>query len=202
LKYAKSATMNSEWVRIFESNNGYLHSRQLTKRSQYYQLRKLVDQGEIVMLKRGLYHLADMPGSDEWAKIAQIVPLGVICMFSAWQYWQLSTQVPVSYHIAIGKKEKAVVPQYPPIQLYYWQDQAAKLGVTEVTRDGHQVRIFNPEKSVCDAIRFRNKIGMDLVAEILKNYLSGPDKNIDLLLKYAGSLRIAKPISDYLRIIL
>jgi hypothetical protein len=189
-------------LQLFRDQGGYLNTRQLSKRSQHYHLKELVDQGEVIRIKPGLYQLAENIGSDELGLMARIVPKGIFCLFSAWAYWELTTQVPLVYHMAIENKNKIVIPEFPPVKLYFWQSPAIDLGVLNNPSTGGLIRIFNKEKSVCDAIRFRNKIGMDLVSEILKKYLSMPDKNLDLLVKYAGSLRILKPISEYLSILI
>ena len=65
-----------------------------------------------------------------------------------------------------------------------------------------QVNIYNIERSVCDAVKFRNKIGTDLMSEILHNYIRRNDKNLDKLLKYAAELRISNTLNQILQVIL
>ena len=61
-----------------------------------------------------------------------------------------------------------------------------------------RIPIFDIEKCVCDAVKFRNKIGIDVCTEIVKNYLKRRNKNIAKLMKYAKVLRVAKTLSTYL----
>jgi len=88
--------------------------------------------------------------------------------------------------LSIRKKLKS--PITPPVIFYYWRSQPLNLGITEIEEEGYKIRIYDLEKSVCDAIRFRNKVGIDTVSEILKNYLKRQDKDLDKMIRYAKIL--------------
>jgi predicted transcriptional regulator of viral defense system len=122
--------------------------------------------------------------------IELIVPNGVLCLFSAWFYYELTTTIPHSYYIAIEKKRKIVLPDYPPIVLYYWQKNQYDLGISTYTKDGISIKIYDIEKSVCDAVKFRNKVGMDIAIEVVRNYVRRKDRNFDKITKYARQMRI------------
>jgi len=65
-----------------------------------------------------------------------------------------------------------------------------------------QVNVYDIERSVCDAVKFRNKIGADLMSEFLRNYIRRNDKNLDKLLKYAAELRTSNTMNQILQVIL
>jgi predicted transcriptional regulator of viral defense system len=132
--------------------------------------------------------------------VEKIVPDGVLCLYSAWAYYELSVQIPQSFNIAIEKSRKISLPAYPPITLYYWKQEYQELGVTKQKIAGYTVRIYNLEKSVCDAIKYRTKIGTEVTSEILKNYLKRKDRNLSLLIDYARKMRIEKILKTYLEI--
>ena len=88
------------------------------------------------------------------------------------------------------------------ITLYYWNEQSLTLGVEEVEYSSHKVRMTNAERSVCDAVRYRNKIGEDLCLEIIRSYLKRPDRKIGLMMEYAKALRVAKILGNYLNILM
>ena len=69
-----------------------------------------------------------------------------------------------------------------------------------MTVDGITVNVYDVEKSVCDAVKFRNKVGMDVCAEIIGNYLERPDRNISKLMDYAKSLRVSAILGKYLEV--
>jgi predicted transcriptional regulator of viral defense system len=130
------------------------------------------------------------------------VPPGVICLFSAWQFYGLTTFIPSAHHLTIPGKAKLVLPAYPPVKLYYWYGASYLLGKTEIMVEGQPICIYDLEKSVCDAIKFRNKVGSDIASEVLKNYLKRNDRNIDLLMKYARLLRVENILQQNLNVLL
>ena len=103
-------------------------------------------------------------------------------------------------YIAIARNRKVRTPEYPPITIYRWDEVAYETGITHTVIEGITVPVYDIEKSVCDAIKHRNKIGIDVSSEILKNYLSRKTRDIDKLMKYAKIMRVASTIKKYLEI--
>ncbi len=66
--------------------------------------------------------------------------------------------------------------------------------------NGYNVQIYDLEKSVCDAIKFRNKVGIDVMSEVLRNYLQRADRNISKLEKYARELRLYSTLEKYMEV--
>ncbi len=66
--------------------------------------------------------------------------------------------------------------------------------------DGFKINLYDTERCVCDAVKFRNKVGMDVCTEIINNYLVRPDRNLSKLMDYAHQLRVATIIEQYLHI--
>lgn len=95
-----------------------------------------------------------------------------------------------------------LLPDYPPIKLYYWDKRFYETGIIETTYNGEQLKIYDIEKSVCDAIRYRNKVGIDITSEVLRDYLKRKDRNLDKLMKYAENMRIATVLNQYLTMML
>lgn len=185
---------------LFEQNNGYLIRSQLTDKSTYNHLLSLVGEGVVERVKRGVYHYLPTSFDSTMIDVEKIVPGGVLCLYSAWAYYDLSVQIPQSFNIAIEKNRKITLPDYPPISLYYWKQEYLELGITEEEIDRYRVKICNVEKSVCDAIRYRNKIGMETTAEILKNYLKRRKRDLSLLMEYAKRMRIEKILKTYMEV--
>jgi predicted transcriptional regulator of viral defense system len=89
-----------------------------------------------------------------------------------------------------------ILPDYLSVSLYYWSKSVLEIGVTKQTIDDYTVRIYDLEKSVCDAVKFRNKIGIDLSSEIVKNYLKRTDRNLTRLNEYAKRMRLASTMNS------
>ena len=68
--------------------------------------------------------------------------------------------------------------------------------------DNQTIKIYDLERSVCDAVRFRNKIGVDMMSEIIKNYIKRKDKNLIKLAEYSDQLRIEKTMREIITIML
>lgn len=123
-------------------------------------------------------------------------------MYSAWSHYELTTKLPPFTCVAIEKKRRVMLPDYPPISLYYWSGNTLELGVKEVEIEGYRVKIYDLEKSVCDAVKFRNKIGVDVSSEILKSYLGRRDRNLTLLNEYAKKMRVANIMNGLIEFML
>jgi predicted transcriptional regulator of viral defense system len=194
--------MNSshqELIALFKQHHGYLQSKDLQrKRSLYYALELMQSSGDVEQVRRGLYHLKSMQDIGPMQEVAQIYPNAVFCLISAWQYYDLSTQIPHVHHLAFPHKTKIKQLPYPPIQAYYWSEKFFSLEVVE--QDG--IRIYSLEKSVCDAIKFRNKLGTDLMSEVLKNYLSKPQKDLNKLIHIAGQMSMKNMLRAYLDLLM
>ena len=184
---------NMDIIEIFEKNNGFLRAKDLTLRNQWDQLKALIDSNVVIKLKSGLYCLQQYDITDQNREVAQMAPSGVFCLFTAWQYYNLTVNNPYEYHIAIKREEKIHLPDYPPIKIYRWNEKFYNLGIVEID----SIKVYDLEKSVCDAVRFRNKVGIDVTIEVVKNYVQRrKDRNFDKLTKYSSQLKIEKTMQS------
>ena len=195
-------TNSDKIFEIFRQKGGVAKLKDITEQGiNKYHLIKLVASGDVERIQHGIYKLVEYP-TNEFVEIQRIIPKGIVCLYSAWNFYELTTYVPHEYHIAIEKKSKVKLPDYPQIKLYYWDNSIFQIGVKHQIIDNVKVSIYDIEKSVCDAVKFRNKTGMDILNEILTNYLKRSDKNIDKLIKYAKQLRIEKILKNYLDVLI
>lgn len=180
-----------------DRQDGFINISGMNDYAAYKRIRRAKDNGSLIHLKRGVY--ADsLALVDVMIDVDAIIPNGVVCLYNAWAYHRLTTKVPPGYCIAIGSKRKVQVPSILPVTLYYWKKENLELGVERTEVSGHVVRMTDLERSVCDAVKYRNKIGLELCAEIVKSYLSRNDRNIGKLCMYARNLRVYNTLSHYL----
>ena len=156
----------------------------------------MLNDSSVSKVKRGLYRLNDYAQDNSFIEVSNIVPSGIFCMFSAWFYYHLTTTIPHENHIAVSQHKKIKLPHYPPVKLYYFSDQFLQMGIKQIEIDSRPVKIYDIEKSVCDAVRFRNKVGMDVAIEVVKNYVLRKDRNFNKLTNYACLLRIEKVLRN------
>ena len=129
--------------------------------------------------------------------IRMIIPDGVLCLWPAWSVHNLTTQIPDAYYVAIERTRKITLPDYPEFQLIYQSAKLLEIGLTEKTVQGltYLFLIWNVQ-----CIKYRYKVGIDVMAEILQTYLKRPDKNISKLMDYAAKLRIRNTLKQYLEV--
>ncbi|ATO37822.1 type IV toxin-antitoxin system AbiEi family antitoxin domain-containing protein [Geobacillus thermodenitrificans] len=191
---------------IFVRQKGFAKTEDLTREgvSKYY-IRKFEQNGEIIRIKRGLYRYAEFENdqNEEVVEVSKVIPNGVLCLLSALSFYELTTYNPWEYQIAIERKSrKPSLPDYPPIKIFYFSKKQFEYGIEEVEVGGHKISIYNREKTICDIIRYREKIGIDLMKEGLRNYLQSPEKNISKLVECAEKMRIKTVLLKYLEVLL
>lgn len=108
--------------------------------------------------------------------------------------------VPQAFHIAVPRGRKVTIPAFPQIEIHHYTDKILNVGVMKTTIDGYIINVYDVERSVCDAVKFRNKIGIDVCAEIISNYLERPERNISKLMDYAKLLRVNTTLKKYLEV--
>ncbi|MBF8435505.1 hypothetical protein I0Q91_00305 [Halanaerobiaceae bacterium Z-7014] len=127
----------------------------------------------------------------------------LISLLSALSYYELTTNNPWEYYVAIHRDHfKPTLPDYPPISIYYFSDKQYYTGITEINIKGEKIKIYDREKIICDCIRYRKKIGVDVMKEALQEYLKQNYRNIDKLIKYAEITGVKTLMSRYLEVLI
>ena len=169
----------------------------IATRDDYEHLRRATVDGTLMRIRQGVYAETSALANN-MIDVQRIVLNGVLCLYSAFAHYGLSTHVPAATCIAIDAKRKVRLPEYPPIDLYYWKKENLEFGIVEKQISGYKVLITDMERTVCDAVKYRNKIGLDVCGEIIDSYLKNENRNITLLHEYAGRLRVKNTLTKYL----
>ena len=187
--------------RMIMRRNSFLSSATVKKqgRTAYYKMLEDVHQGELIQVRRGVYANIDQL-SGNMIDINTIVPDGILCLWSAWNIHQLTTSMPQAFHVAVKRDRKVTVPSFPKIEIHHYTESILKLGIMKMKIDGFNIRVYDVERSVCDAVKFRNKVGMDVCSEIINNYLERPNRNLSRLMDYARILRVGTILEQYLQV--
>jgi predicted transcriptional regulator of viral defense system len=197
---AKKTFVKAE--KIFRNHNGILRTGQAKKLGiDQPILIQMWEEGLLIKEARGLYRLADLPplSNPDFVQVALRVPDSIICLISALNFHQLTTQIPYRVYIALPQKVKPPRLDYPPLDIVYLTPKPYVAGIVEHTLDGVPVRIYSREKTVADCFKFRNKIGLDIALEALKDYLRQPGRDIPEVLEFARINRVEKIIRPYLQ---
>lgn len=181
--------------------HGYIRVSELSDRKKYLRVLKAVDAGELVKVRHGVYAPPEEM-LNNIIDVESIVPGGVVCLYNAWAYYGLTTISPPKFCIAISAKRKVSLRTPLPIKLFYWKNDNLEFGISEVKVSNYKVHMTDLERSVCDAVKYRNKIGHALCSEIIRNYTKRTDRNLSRLSEYAKKLRVEKTIKEYITITL
>ncbi|MGV3719958.1 MAG: type IV toxin-antitoxin system AbiEi family antitoxin domain-containing protein [Actinomycetota bacterium] len=195
------STTISEQVLQLAREQGMIRPTDLRKRHiPHSYLQQLMDSGDLVRLSRGIYALPDMEltGSYPLAEVCKRVEHGVICLLSALQFHEIGAQAPHEVWIAIDRKAWAPRIDYPPLRVVRFSGAALTIGVERRKAPEGEVRVYNPAKTVVDCFRYRNKIGLDVALEALRESLRARKTTRDEVWDYASRLRISTVIRPYL----
>ena len=166
-------------------------------------LTRLVRDGRLERVGRGLYAV---PGSDVsehhgLVEASRRVPHGVVCLLSALRFHELTTQQPFEVWMAIDRKARKPTLDSQAIRIVRFGMDALTQGVDEHEIEGVMVRITSPARTVADCFRYRNKIGLDVAIEALRDYRRLRAGTVDELWEAAGIARIKTEIRPYMEAI-
>jgi predicted transcriptional regulator of viral defense system len=166
-------------------------------------LSELEKRGKAIKQARGVYMHpdADIPPHYSLALACQKVPGGVVCLLSALSFHEIGTQNPHEVWMAIDRKAKMPKVDYPPIRIVRFSGPALKEGI-ETTEGPFPIRVYSAAKTVADCFKYRNKFGLDVAIEALREGWRMRRFKIAELDRYARICRVEKIITPYLEAIL
>jgi predicted transcriptional regulator of viral defense system len=191
----------TEQVLELAKQMGVLRVRDLTSRGIHPEyLRRLCKQGLLTRTGRGLYVTADAEISVHHglAQACKRVPHGIICLLSALQFHEIGTQSPFEVWMALDRRAARPRIDYPPLRIMRFSGDALTEGIEERIIEGVPVKIYNPPKTVADCFKYRNKIGLDVAMEALRDCREQIKCNNDDLWRYAKICRVANVMRPYL----
>jgi predicted transcriptional regulator of viral defense system len=191
----------TKYQKIFTDHSGILRaSAAIELGVPKHILYEMIKTGELVREAQGIYRLRESAplGNPDLVQVSLRVPRAVICLISALYFHELTTQIPHQVHFALPRDVKTPKIKYPPIRVFHFSAESYQAGIVEQEVDGVKVRIYDREKTVADCFKFREKVGMDVALEALKDYLNQPRPNISMLMKYAKVNRVEKAMRPYL----
>jgi predicted transcriptional regulator of viral defense system len=163
-------------------------------------LSRLVATGEIERVVRGLYKLPAQPITEHHglAMAASSVPQGVVCLLSALQFHGIGTQLPSEIWIAVDRRSRRPTLKYPPLRIFRFSGDALTEGVDMHRIEGQSVRVYGVAKTLADCFKYRNKIGLDVALEALREAWRARQFTMDELDRYARVCRVQRVMQPYL----
>lgn len=168
------------------------------------QIARLVVAGKLQKLGRGLYAAPDYLGTENSAlvAVAKRAPHVVFCLLTALQFHGLTTQLSAQVWIAIGNKAHPPRLEFPPLRTTRFSEASLRFGVEVKVVEGVPLRVTTPAKTVADCFKFRNKVGLDVAIEALRDVRRARKATADDLWHCATVDRVANVMRPYLEAIL
>lgn len=171
---------------------------ELPNSTLFQTLQTLINEGEVQRVKRGSYQLTShFDAVDGWVMATRVAPQGVLCLLSALAFHQLGTQQPADVWLALPKSAYRPRIEYPPIHFVHFSGSAFTQGIEEHTLKGGKVRVYSVAKTVADCFKFRNRLGLNVVLEALKEALQQRRSSISELMDMARVCRVQKVMAPY-----
>jgi predicted transcriptional regulator of viral defense system len=161
---------------------------------------RLHRRGLLTRVGRGLYAASEVEVTEHHslAEAARRVPHGVICLLSALRFHGVTTQLPHEIWMAIERTARRPKPDGLSLRIVRFSGEALTSGVEEHTIEGLKVRIYSVAKTVADCFKYRNKIGLDVAIEALRECRTNRRATMDELWKYGKVCRVANVMRPYL----
>ena len=185
-------------------NAGLLRPRELAAAGvPTWVLYELVKAGTVKQVTRGVYSLSDHSPTENqsYAEAMKRVPNGILCLFSALRFHEMTVQNPHEVWIAIPRKAWRPRAMGVELRVVRFSGQGLSLGVEDHDVDGVKVRVTGVARTIADCFKYRNKIGIDVALEALHEGWRKERFTMDEFWRYAKLDRVTKIVMPYLEML-
>jgi len=164
------------------------------------QIYRLVRKGLVERRTPGIYVASRHPITAEHtlAQVAKRVPGGVFCLLTALRFHELTTQAPAEVWIALAEKARKPKLDYPRLRVARFSGPALTEGIETHRLEGVEVRVYSAAKTVADCFKYRNKIGIDVAVEALRDFSRRHRGGATELARCARICRVTRVMQSYL----
>ena len=163
-------------------------------------LSRLVNAGELERVTRGQYRLPDRPLTENHGLVlaCAAIPNGVVCLLSALAFHGIGTQLPFEVWMTIDRRARRPALRHPPLRLMRASGAALTEGVESHRIEGQAVRVYSVSKTLVDCFKYRNKIGLDVALEALRDGWRARRFTMDELDSAAAICRVQRVMRPYI----
>jgi len=163
-------------------------------------LLRLCRQGKLIRSGRGIYSLpeAQITEHHSYAEVAKRVPEAVFCLLSALAFHEITTQSPASVWIALRQGARTPAINSPSLRIVRLSAPSLAEGIENHKVEGVPIRVYSVAKTVADCFKFRNKIGLDVAIEALKDSVRQKKATVNEIYRYSKICRVSNVIRPYL----
>lgn len=181
--------------------SGIFTAQEAARRGIHSQtLTRLFREGALERISRGQYRLPDRPLTEHHtlAMVAHAVPEGVVCLLSALSFHGVGTQLPHEVWLAIPRRARPPGLRYPPLRVMKFSGSAFTQGIERHTAEGQEVRVYSVAKTLADLFKYRNKVGLDVAMEALREAWRERRFTMDEIDRFARVCRVERVMKPYL----
>ncbi len=192
-----------EIIKMAKNNNGTVTTAMIVKAGfSRGNLQYLVDKGSLEKSARGIYILPEI-WDDEFFNLQSRFKRGIFSLETALFLWDLTDKTPNIYTMTFPATYNLTKVKLENIRCVQCKNELYEIGITQVTSpSGNQVNVYNVERTLCDILKPRSSVDIQIVADSFKRYAARADKNIPLLSEYAKQLKVEKKLRSYLEVLL
>jgi predicted transcriptional regulator of viral defense system len=184
---------------MFEDAGGMLRTKELYAGKVFYNdIRQFVNDGLVEKIRYGYYQWIDEDNPSEARLINQLFPDGILNMDTALFYYGYSDRTPLAWHLAVSKdsgKSRFKI-DYPFVRPYFIEPALLDVGLSSGEIDGNRVRIYDKERTICDCLRYRNKMDREIFVKAIQEFVNDTSKNIPRMMQYSKKLRVTDTVKN------
>lgn len=190
----------SELKEEFNKRGGIMKTSELkTFGLNSRQILRLVEDKVMTKIKTGFYEIVGMTIPDE-VLISKLFPTSVIYLESALMHYGYTDRIPSFWQIAVDRNisKSQLKISYPPIMPFFLDNKFIEIGLIGFEINGVKIRIYNKERTICDILRYANKLDREVFTNAIQRYVKDKDRNIKLLMEYAKRFRVTQKAKTYI----
>jgi predicted transcriptional regulator of viral defense system len=188
---------------LLASQNGMLLTSDLARLGIPRTYLSLLEKaGEVQRISRGVYAAADAL-ADDMARLQARHKAAIFSHETALYLWDLTDRNPLFFSVTVPSGYNGTALKATGAKVYFIHRGLHPLGqLTMKSPQGHAIQTYNLERTLCDILRNRRQIDIQLVTQTLQRYVRRKDKNLDRLFDYARQFRVQKITREYLEVLL
>lgn len=190
-------------IELANKGNGYISTKEIVKNNipKIY-LTQLIDEKKIVRITRGLYMLPDC-FEDEYYKFQMTNKNAIFSLETALYLHGFSDRIPTIYYITVPSNYGGNLLKEKNVKLFYVKNELLKMGLMELDSPmGMKIKVYDIERTICDIVKFKNKVDSEIFSKALKQYVHSKNKNMNNLIFYARQLNVEQEVRKYMEVML
>lgn len=190
-------------IELVENNNGYIKTKEIIRNNipKNY-LKELVDERKLKKINKGLYMLVNC-FEDEYFIFQSTNNDAIFSLETALYLHNYSDRVPTIYNITVPRNYGGNLRKEKNVDLLYIKPEFHNIGITEIESPlGQKIKVYDLERTICDIVKFKNKVDPEIFSKALKQYVKSKEKNLNNLILYSRQLKVEEEVRKYMEVML